>query len=106
LRGHIQHLGEDLPTQVPGQESHSRREMLSWSRKTGGFEPQPGLQPRSCREEAAQHADVPVEGVCLYPITDYPGWVDDRCIRAGLAVANSKDRVVLSPLGQRVLGKA
>ena len=30
----------------------------------------------------------------------------DRCIRAGLLDLASRDRVVLSPLGQRVLGKA
>ena len=30
----------------------------------------------------------------------------DRCIRAGLAHLSNRDRVVLSGLGQRVLGKA
>ena len=27
---------------------------------------------------------VPVEGICLYPILDYPGWVNDRHCEAGL----------------------
>ena len=27
---------------------------------------------------------VPLEGLCLYPITDYPGWGDDRHCYAGL----------------------
>jgi hypothetical protein len=30
----------------------------------------------------------------------------DRCIRAGLLDVASRDRVILSPLGQRVLGRA
>jgi hypothetical protein len=33
---------------------------------------------------AAIEAGVPVEGVCLYPILDYPGWDDDRHCPAGL----------------------
>ena len=28
--------------------------------------------------KAARLAGVPVEGVCIYPATDYPGWDDDR----------------------------
>ncbi len=36
--------------------------------------------------EAAQarHAGVPVEGLCLYPITDCPSWDDDRHCPTGL----------------------
>jgi hypothetical protein len=33
---------------------------------------------------AAQQAGVPVEGICLYPVTDYPGWDDDRHCPTGL----------------------
>jgi len=33
---------------------------------------------------AARQAGVPVVGVGLYPITDYPGWVDERCCSTGL----------------------
>lgn len=33
---------------------------------------------------AAAATGVPVEGLCLYPITDYPGWGDDRHCYAGL----------------------
>lgn len=33
---------------------------------------------------AAVEAGVPVGGICLYPITDYPGWADERHCRAGL----------------------
>jgi hypothetical protein len=33
---------------------------------------------------AAAAAGVPLEGLCLYPIIDYPGWGDDRHCYAGL----------------------
>jgi hypothetical protein len=33
---------------------------------------------------AAMRAGVPVEGICLYPILDYPGWADDRHCACGL----------------------
>lgn len=33
---------------------------------------------------AAREAGIPVEGLCLYPICDYPGWDDDRCCQTGL----------------------
>lgn len=37
---------------------------------------------------AALRAGVPVEGVCLYPVMDYPGWRDDRFCRCGLLRAD------------------
>ena len=27
---------------------------------------------------------VPLHGICLYPVSDYPGWDDDRHCRCGL----------------------
>src|SRR5690606_17903867 len=33
---------------------------------------------------AALEAGVPVEGICLYPVTDYPGWADERHCQCGL----------------------
>ena len=33
---------------------------------------------------AAQHQGIPVEGLCIYPILDYPGWYDERHCEAGL----------------------
>ena len=33
---------------------------------------------------AARAEGVQVDGVCLYPVTDYPGWDDDRHVRVGL----------------------
>lgn len=38
------------------------------------------------RQEAleARGRGVPIEGACLYPVTDYPGWDDDRLCPTGL----------------------
>ncbi|MBV8522196.1 MAG: beta-glucosidase [Acetobacteraceae bacterium] len=33
---------------------------------------------------AALRAGVPVEGICIYPVMDYPGWSDGRHCRCGL----------------------
>ncbi len=33
---------------------------------------------------AARRAGVPVQGICLYPVMDYPGWQNDRTCRCGL----------------------
>jgi hypothetical protein len=33
---------------------------------------------------SALRAGIPVEGICLYPVMDYPGWRDDRHCRCGL----------------------
>src|SRR5690606_35504745 len=33
---------------------------------------------------AARQRGVPVDGVCLYPVTDYPGWDDGRYCPCGL----------------------
>jgi beta-glucosidase/6-phospho-beta-glucosidase/beta-galactosidase len=32
----------------------------------------------------AQQADVPIHGICLYPILDYPGWDNERLCKVGL----------------------
>jgi hypothetical protein len=46
---------------------------------------------------AARRAGVPVQGICLYPILDYPGWDDDRHCETGLwGFAGSAD-----PAGHR-----
>jgi len=38
-----------------------------------------------CAEgETALEMGVPVEGVCLYPILDYPGWENERICPVGL----------------------
>jgi hypothetical protein len=38
---------------------------------------------------AALRAGVPVAGICLYPVMDYPGWNDERHCRCGLIEADS-----------------
>ena len=40
---------------------------------------------------AAQRADVPIEGICLYPILDYPGWENDRTCSVGLFSMPERD---------------
>jgi len=41
-----------------------------------------------CSEvHATLEAGVPVEGICLYPIADYPGWDNERICRVGLLSA-------------------
>ncbi len=38
-----------------------------------------------CQEvRVAMRAGVPVQGICLYPVTDYPGWDDSRRCPVGL----------------------
>jgi hypothetical protein len=32
----------------------------------------------------ARKVGIPVDGICLYPIVDYPGWNDDRHCHTGL----------------------
>ena len=44
----------------------------------------PWLRTIAAEVAAAQQAGVPVEGICLYPVTDYPGWDDERHCRTGL----------------------
>ena len=44
----------------------------------------PWLRMMSHEVAQARHAGIPVEGLCLYPITDYPGWDDDRHCPTGL----------------------
>lgn len=40
---------------------------------------------------AAVDGGVPVEGICLYPILDYPGWDDDRPCAVGLFSMADRD---------------
>ncbi len=49
-----------------------------------GAERAPWLRYVGEEARAARRAGVPVEGICLYPILDYPGWDDDRHCETGL----------------------
>jgi beta-glucosidase/6-phospho-beta-glucosidase/beta-galactosidase len=52
---------------------------------------------------AARQAGIPVEGLCWYPILNYPGWNDDRHCPAGLWDYPRKGgtRDVYEPLAER-----
>ena len=49
----------------------------------------------------ARRRGVPVEGICLYPILDHPGWDDDRHCPNGLI---GMDRKIHSPLADLIRG--
>lgn len=53
---------------------------------------------------AALRAGIPVEGICLYPIVNHPGWDDDRYCENGLfhSEANSVARSRYEPLAREV----
>jgi hypothetical protein len=55
---------------------------------------------------AAQQAGVPVEGICLYPVTDYPGWDDDRHCPTGLLGYSDERgaRPLHAPLAAEIAG--
>jgi hypothetical protein len=57
--------------------------------------------------QAAMAAGVPIEGLCLYPIVDHPGWDDDRACENGLLGTGGADgtRAVHAPLAA-ALGRA
>src|SRR5215212_6039066 len=52
----------------------------------------------------AREAGVPVEGICVYPVTDYPGWDDDRHCPTGLLgyVRTDGSRPVFEPLADEI----
>ncbi len=46
----------------------------------------------------ALEAGVPIEGICLYPIADYPGWDNERICRVGLLSApDAEDQRTVCP---------
>lgn len=58
-----------------------------------------------CQEmEAAMQAGVPVEGVCVYPVVNYPGWDDERHCATGLFGPPGADnaRAVYQPLADEL----
>lgn len=46
----------------------------------------------------ARARGVPVEGICLYPVADHPGWDDDRMCPNGLLGPHPAPRSVHEPL--------
>lgn len=58
-----------------------------------------------CAEvRAAMAKGVPIEGICIYPIIDYPGWENERHCEVGLFCAASRDghRPVFEPLAEEL----
>jgi len=53
----------------------------------------------------ARRRGVPVEGICLYPIADHPGWDDERPCQNGLLGCDirSGTRSVHAPLAREIL---
>lgn len=53
---------------------------------------------------AAVQAGIPIEGICLYPVTDYPGWSNNRHCPCGLFGAPdvNGDRPVHRPLAEEL----
>ncbi|WP_309391825.1 beta-glucosidase [Chelatococcus sambhunathii] len=53
---------------------------------------------------AAIDAGAPVEGLCLYPVLDYPGWANDRLCEVGLFGQPEADggRKVYQPLAEEL----
>jgi hypothetical protein len=73
-----------------GTESHGRAEWLRFV----GAEVSKALQ-----------LGIPLEGICLYPIVDFPGWGDDRHCETGLwGMADAKGyREIYRPLAEELL---
>jgi hypothetical protein len=67
-------------------EAYARYQRPLFIAETGieGFRRPRWLRYIAHQTELAMKAGVPMAGICLYPITDYPGWDDDRHCRAGL----------------------
>lgn len=53
---------------------------------------------------AAISNGIPVQGICLYPIVNHPGWVDDRHCHNGLwdYIGENDEREVYQPLADEV----
>jgi hypothetical protein len=62
------------------------------------------LRYMAAEVRAARREGVPVHGLCLYPILDYPGWDDDRYCHSGLwgYPGPSGERGICDPLAQEL----
>jgi hypothetical protein len=92
------------------QEVHERYHLPIFVAETGiEDETRPAWFRYVCKEVfTAMALGVPVEGVCLYPILNHPGWDDDRHCYNGLfdyADANG-DREVFAPLANEIARRA
>ncbi|CAN5876136.1 family 1 glycosylhydrolase [soil metagenome] len=92
------------------QEVYERYRVPVFVAETGiEDETRPAWLRYMCKEVmTALAAGVPVEGICLYPIVNHPGWDDDRHCQNGLfdyADANGT-REAFQPLAEEVVRQA
>jgi beta-glucosidase/6-phospho-beta-glucosidase/beta-galactosidase len=84
------------------QENYSRYGKPIFVAETGiEDETRPAWLRYICNEVfAAMNAGVPMEGICLYPILNHPGWDDDRHCHNGLFdyPSDNGEREVYEPL--------
>lgn len=87
-------------------ETHARyrRPMLIAETGTEGKRRVPWLRYVCEQVGEALFQDIPIEGICLYPVTDYPGWVDLRRCRTGLLEYpdGGGERPVYAPLAEEL----
>ncbi len=71
-------------------ELHERYQRPILVAETGaeGMSGPPWLSHVASEVRGALRAGVPVLGICLYPVMDYPGWVDDRHCACGVIEAS------------------
>ncbi len=64
----------------------------------------PWLQYVCAETRLAMHAGVPIEGICLYPVVNHPGWDDDRDCQNGLFSASIglHGRTAYQPLAEEL----
>lgn len=89
------------------QEIHHRFQRPLLLAETGTHDDErPDWLRYVCREiRAAQRTGVPVHGICLYPVLDYPGWDDDRHCACGLwGYADARGhREICRPLAEEIV---
>ena len=108
LRGGTIQLGHSLyrPFREILAEVHRRYERPVFVAETGAEAEAraPWLRYVASEVCAAVEAGVPVEGICLYPITDYPGWVNGRHCQVGLLglLDQQGRRAVYQPLAEEL----
>lgn len=81
-------------------EVHRRYDRPLLIAETGaeGTQRAPWLRYVGNQAMTALEADVPLEGICLYPVLDYPGWADGRLCQTGLlGFADEQGRRPLYP---------
>ena len=87
-------------------EVHQRYERPLFVAETGAESEAraPWLRYVSGEVRSAVEAGNPVEGICLYPIADYPGWTNGRHCRVGLLGLPDKQgrRAVYQPLADEL----